>query len=361
MGDTKGGAFDVPGDLARKWLTLPLNPNGRPNSDVLKPWRNGMDVTRRDRDMWIIDFGTEMSEHQASLYEAPASKHMFARAVLNRRAAASVGGSTPSRGQASGRCKQEPVVTQRSRYRVFSYLSTNIVPDHKLQVVTRDDDATPVFCSRGGIVVVVGVSSRHGVEDLTPSVHREPFPKGIALTFQPHVSKDARAIKVAVAAERIDKLRNAWLHPPDLVRIDSEIVEGYPCRVLPKDAVSAEILSQRTLTNLYSRSPDWLLNAHLDLDRVVAEAYGWRADISDDDALAALLELNLKRSAASSPTHKRIRSKRKGTRSEPEFKLPIAGGRQERSVTPREGATQAPKSVPEPATQPRAPSSRRRG
>jgi hypothetical protein len=26
MGDTKGGAFDVPGDLARQWLQLPLNP-----------------------------------------------------------------------------------------------------------------------------------------------------------------------------------------------------------------------------------------------------------------------------------------------------------------------------------------------
>ncbi len=44
MGDTKGGAFDVTGDLARAWLKLPLNPNGRPNSDVLRPWRNGMDT-----------------------------------------------------------------------------------------------------------------------------------------------------------------------------------------------------------------------------------------------------------------------------------------------------------------------------
>ena len=30
MGDTKGGPFDVPGDLAREWLRLPANPNGRP-------------------------------------------------------------------------------------------------------------------------------------------------------------------------------------------------------------------------------------------------------------------------------------------------------------------------------------------
>ena len=71
MGDTKGGAFDISGELARKWLQLPSNPNGRPNSNVLRPWMNGMDVTRRPADKWIIDFGWEMSEGEAALYEAP--------------------------------------------------------------------------------------------------------------------------------------------------------------------------------------------------------------------------------------------------------------------------------------------------
>ena len=45
MGDTKGGSFDIPGELAREWLRLPANPNGRTNADVLKPWVNGMDLT----------------------------------------------------------------------------------------------------------------------------------------------------------------------------------------------------------------------------------------------------------------------------------------------------------------------------
>ena len=38
MGTPKGGAFDIPGDLARAVAAMPLNPNGRPNSDVLRPW-----------------------------------------------------------------------------------------------------------------------------------------------------------------------------------------------------------------------------------------------------------------------------------------------------------------------------------
>ena len=61
MGDTKGGAFDVTGDQAREWLRLPANPNGRTNADVLKPWVNGMNLTRRPAGKWIVDFGWTMS------------------------------------------------------------------------------------------------------------------------------------------------------------------------------------------------------------------------------------------------------------------------------------------------------------
>ena len=71
MGDTKVGAFDVCGDLAREWLRLPLNPNGKSNAAILRAWMNGMDVTRRSAGKWIIDFGVVMSEPDAALYEAP--------------------------------------------------------------------------------------------------------------------------------------------------------------------------------------------------------------------------------------------------------------------------------------------------
>ena len=47
------------------------NPHGRPNSDVIVPWINGLDVTRRPRGMWIIDFGVEMTREDACRYERP--------------------------------------------------------------------------------------------------------------------------------------------------------------------------------------------------------------------------------------------------------------------------------------------------
>jgi hypothetical protein len=87
-------------------------------------------------------------------------------------------------------------------------------------------------------------------------------------------------------------LREAWLNPPDVVHHVPEAVPGFPDRLLPIDDEAAVVLKKRTLTNLYIERPTWLANAHRDLDAAVAAAYGWPADISEDHALAALLELN---------------------------------------------------------------------
>ena len=57
-------------------------------------------------------------------------------------------------------------------------------------------------------------------------------------------------------------------------------------------------LKKRTLTNLYNERPTWLDHAHRALDEAVFAAYGWSPSMTDDELLAALLELNLSRPAA---------------------------------------------------------------
>ncbi len=47
------------------------NPNGRPNSDVVRPWLNGSDVVGSPGRKWIIFFGVDTSEQAAALYEYP--------------------------------------------------------------------------------------------------------------------------------------------------------------------------------------------------------------------------------------------------------------------------------------------------
>ena len=88
MGDTKGGAFDIAEEHALKMLNAP-NPHGQPNSDVIVPWVNGLDVTRRPRQMFIIDFGSERDESECAKYEGPFLHlllHVKDERVKNKRA-----------------------------------------------------------------------------------------------------------------------------------------------------------------------------------------------------------------------------------------------------------------------------------
>ena len=74
----------------------------------------------------------------------------------------------------------------------------------------------------------------------------------------------------------------------------ASLYQTYP-RTVPADATCAAMLKKRTLTNLYNERPGWLAHAHRALDAVVAAAYGWPADLPDDQVLARLLALNLQR------------------------------------------------------------------
>lgn len=88
QGIQKGGPFDVVGSGTQKWLALPLNPNGRPNSDVVKPRWNGYDIMRRSQGNWIVDFGPNIPESEAALYEAPfehVQTHVMALRAVNPR------------------------------------------------------------------------------------------------------------------------------------------------------------------------------------------------------------------------------------------------------------------------------------
>ena len=59
------------------------------------------------------------------------------------------------------------------------------------------------------------------------------------------------------------------------------------------EGAAAKGLKVRTLTSLDNARPQWLADAQAALDAAVAAAYGWEADISEEDALGALLGLNL--------------------------------------------------------------------
>ena len=311
MGDTKGGAFDVPGDLARRWLLLPTNPNGRPNADVLRPWANGMDVTRRPSDTWIIDFGWTMTEAEAAYYAAPyahVAQHVQpVRATNKREAYAREWWRHVEARQGMHRALKglsRFIVTPRvAKHRTFSWLEAPTLPDTRLFAFARDDDAFfGILHSRLHEVWSLATASWHGVGNdptynATVCFETFPFPPGLTpdrpVTYyanNPHAQAIAQAAQALVAA------RNHWLNPPDAVTCTPEVVSGFPHRMLPRGAPAAATLRTRTLTALYNtrRTPAgaWLDGLHRTLDDAVAAAYGWPPNLPDTDVLSHLLALN---------------------------------------------------------------------
>ena len=306
VGDQKSGPFDVSGEMAREWLRLPANPNGRPNADVLKPWVNGMDVTRRPAGKWIVDFGDTMSETEAALYEMP-----FAYAqdhVWSMRQRSKVKGiqevwwqhwcPRPEMWRALdglSRCVVTPTV---AKHRLFVWLDTRVCPDHQLIVIARDDDTTfGILHSRFHEAWSLRLGT--SLEDrprYTPTTTFEtfPFPEGLTPDIPAaDYADNPHAVAIAEAARRLVELRDRWLNPPEWVKWVDEPVPGYPQRPVPRSEDAAKELKKRTLTNLYNARPQWLVDAHASLDAAVAAAYGWSADISDDELLRELLTLNL--------------------------------------------------------------------
>jgi hypothetical protein len=118
-----------------------------------------------------------------------------------------------------------------------------------------------------------------------------------------------QAIQIAIAAKKLNDLREAWLNPPEWTHKVPEVTplgmtqSPYPDRIEPKPGISEQdlkVLQKRTLTNLYNARPAWLGMAHSQLDAAVAAAYGWTdytPDMPDEEILKRLLALNLGRSA----------------------------------------------------------------
>ncbi len=335
QGSQKIGAFDISGDLARSWLKLP-NPNGRPNSDVVKPSWNGIDIVRKPRDGWIIDFGTTMSENDASLYEKP-FEHIaqFVKPMRLQNNREAYGKYWWRHGEP--RIAMRAALTGLSRYfataetakhRIFSWMHAEILPDKKLIVTACETDTMfGILSSRIHEVWALKQASIHGDgidggrPRYTPTTCFETFPFPAGLTPQDTLSQQTRQLAsgtvvpqdaknssteaIANAAYSLNQRRENWLNPPEWTLRVPEVVplgmsaSPYPDRIVAKAGFEKE-LSERTLTKLYNAKPAWLTAAHQALDASVATAYGWTdytPDMPDETILQRLLALNVERSA----------------------------------------------------------------
>lgn len=324
-GTKKSGDFDIPDELALEWLQFP-NPHGKPNSDLIRPWLNGSAIVKRVPPAWIVDTGTKLELEAFALYEKPhghALKFVKPQRDKNKREHRRLNwwlhAETCPGMRAALNGQLRFLTTPRvSKFRIFSWADSVVLPDDGIYIFARSDDyffgivhsrLHEVWARSQG----TQVRERESGFRYTPTSCFENF------AFPRPTSAQESAI--AAAAQELNALRECWLNPPewtetrrlefpgtvsgpwnryvDPATVNSKTGVGTVCypRLEPKDGDCATKLKKRTLTNLYNERPAWLDHAHRKLDAAVAAAYGWPADLTDEQILERLLALNLERAA----------------------------------------------------------------
>jgi hypothetical protein len=352
IGTQKGGSFEFDHAMARQLLHSP-NPNGRPNTEVVCPWRNASDLTGRLRGLWIIDFGASMPEREAAGYEAPFEylrKQVKPDRDTNRRNSYRLKWwiHQEPRNELRPVLEAEQVLlTPRvSKYRLWVSADSTILPDCQVIVFARSDmycfgvlhSALHELWARG-----TGTQLREAESGFryTPSTCFETFPLPWPPRKEP--ADHPAYVRISAAAKALNEQRERWLNPPEWIeplaaRIDAaDDFADVPAEARPlirQSAIMAAAaedpqLKRRTLTNLYNERPTWLKLSHQELDRAALSAYaaidpdgGWSEDwaevwldtgagqpLPDDHPLAArrkeidqrvlanLLRLNLQRAS----------------------------------------------------------------
>ena len=285
VGPSPHGSFDIDDMTARRMLISPLNVNGRPNSDVVRPVASAVDLVRRSRNVWTIDFGTSRTEEQAAQYEIPfeyVKAKVYPERKDNHRESYRekwwiYAEARPGMRDALASLARYIATPRVAKHRLFVWQAPRVLCNDGTIVFAREDDYFfGVLHSRVHEVWALHMGT--ALEDrprYTPTSTFETFPSPWPPGHEPKNNPLVEAI--AAAARELVEKRDAWLNPPD---------------------APPEELSKRTLTNLYNARPTWLAELHRKLDEAVFAAYGWPATLTDAELLDRLLALNHTRAAA---------------------------------------------------------------
>ena len=285
MGPSPKAPFDIEGVTAAQMLVA-TNPGGTPNSDVVRPVASAVDLVQRNRRKWTIDFGL-MPEQQAKDYEKPydyVKTHVYPVRIAGNRAKYTGNWWQYARPRHEMRSalsgKHRFIATPAvSKYRIFVWMKPDVLCNQGTLVFAHEDDfffgvlqSIPhELWARG-----TGTQLREAESGFryTPTSTFETFPFPWPPGQEPQGDQLVEAI--TDAARNLVQLRDDWLNDSSVPEADQK---------------------KRTLTNLYNARPQWLADAHQGLDVAVFAAYGWPADLSDQEILARLLELNQARAA----------------------------------------------------------------
>lgn len=260
---------------------------------LVRPYRNGRDLSSRARGVYVIDLGTR-TEQEARLfpvlYDIVRTRVKPDRDSNNDR-------STRERWWLFGRNREEfrpalqglsrfVATVETSKHRFFTFLDAHVAPDNKLICVATDGPChLGVLSSAIHVEWALAAGGRLGVGNDPVYVKSTcfdsfPFP-------EPSVAVRAR---IAACAEELDAHRYAAIDRDGIVtmtgmyNVVAKLRSGEP--LTPKERKIHEIAACGVLKDL-----------HDELDALVARAYGWEWPLDKETILERLVALHDERVA----------------------------------------------------------------
>ena len=264
---------------------------------VLRQYRNGRDLTEQPRFASVIDFTGLTAE--AARVSFPKTYDMVLTRVKPERDGNRdkqfrlkwwlFGRMRPElRALVAGRARFIATV-ETSKHRLFQFLDSTILPDHRL-IAIGSDDAFHLGVLSGYIHIVYSLAAGGTLED-RPVYNKsrcfDPFP------FPDCTGKQKE--KIRKLAEELDSHRKRaqqqhGLGLTDIYNVLEKVRAGTPLTTKDKTIHDAALVS--TLRQL-----------HDDLDAAVADAYGWSWPLTDAEILEKVVALNAARAAEEAKGH----------------------------------------------------------
>ncbi len=264
-------------------------------STIIFDYRNGRDLASRPRGVKVIDlYGlseADVRDQHPAVYQHVLANVKPHRAQNNRASYREnwwLFGEQRSELRKALRGVNRYIATiETAKHRVFQFLPMSILPDNMLVCIALEDGfALGVLSSCIHVPWALASGARLGMGD-DPRYSKtrcfDPFP------FPADVSEPLKD-KIRAEAEALDALRKRVLESDE----DLTLTKLYN--------VLEALREGRALTDaerdMHDRGLVTLIRQHHDaIDALVAEAYGWPADLSDEEILTRLVALNKERAA----------------------------------------------------------------
>lgn len=268
---------------------------------VLKPYRNGKDFTTRPRGVYLIDFGV-MSDDDARrypvLYDIVRDRVRPEREANKREAYAKFwwrfGEARRDLRAALESLPRYIVTPETAKHRLFEFLPADVAADNSLIAIASDDAFhLGVLSSKIHAMWALAAGSRLGI-DGTPRYNKGPCFEAFPFP-DPHAALRAQ---IAAVAERIDR------HRKDALARDPKVGMTSIYNAIDRLRAGTPLSTSERAVHT-SAACGSLREMHDELDRLVAEAYGWPESMTTANALTKLVALHDERAGEEGRGHVR--------------------------------------------------------